>query len=222
MELRLIVQEAIAAVLETYKGKGEAVKEEITASIEGIVNAISTKKRDEIKQLQDHIHDQENALDQEVNLILGDIQESSQQQPANIKSAIDSALVTIKDSEEISLLQKRYAQLKAQLAIVQAHLTERYGGQAEEIKKYLDEAKVWYEKAKENPEQLTAQLTEKQRDFEEKISDTGSLVAQKEKEIKGILQDLWKSLVDILRSQEKPISSPGINSEIKRIEDEQK
>ena len=50
VELRAIVQEAIAAVLETYKGKGEAVKEEITASIEGIVNAISTKKRDEIKQ----------------------------------------------------------------------------------------------------------------------------------------------------------------------------
>ena len=157
-------------------------------------------------------------MDQEVNLILGDIQESSKQQPPNIKLAIDSALVTIKDSEEISLLQKRYAQLKAQLALVQAHLTERYGGQAEEIKKYLDEAKVWYEKAKENPEQFTAQITEKQRVFEEKIGDTGSLFAQKEKEIKSILQDLWKSLVDILRSQEKSIPSQKINN----IEDEQK
>jgi gas vesicle protein len=202
-EMRSIVQEAISAVVEHYKDKGEAVKEEVTASIEGIINAVSIKKREEIKQLQDQVQDREDALSQEVSAILEDIQEHSDRQPANIKSIIDSAVESIKNSEEISLLQKRYAQLKSQLAIVQAHLTERYGGQAEEIRKYLDEARTWYEKSKENPEQTTSKIIEKQKEFEGKISSAGTLVAQKEKEVQGILKDLWKSLADIFLDREK-------------------
>lgn len=202
-EMRSIIQEALAAVIDTYKDKGEAIKEEITASIEGVVNAVSIKKREEIQQLQDRVRDREDALDRDVEVILEDIKESSQHHTADIKSAIDSALTAIKNSEEISLLQKRYAQLKSQLAIVQAHLTERYGGKTEDIKKYLDEAKLWYDKARESPEEVTSQITAKQREFEEKIGNAGSLVANKEKEIQGILKDLWKSLVDIFLDREK-------------------
>jgi hypothetical protein len=217
-EMRSIAQEAIAIVIETYKDKGEAVKEEITASIEGIVNAVNIKKREEIKQLQDRVHDQEEVLSQEIEVILDDIKESSKLQTPDIKSAIDSALTSIKNSEEISLLQKRYAQLKSQLAIVQANLTERYGGQSEEIKKYLDEAKEWYEKAKESPEKVTDQLTEKQKKFEEKIGSVGTLVAQKEKEIQGILQDLWQTLADIFLDREKSVTKKNKD---KRIEERQ-
>ena len=206
-EMRSIAQEAIAIVIETYKDKGEAVKEEITASIEGIVNAVHIKKREEIKQLQDQVHDHEEVLSQEIEVILDDIQESSKHQTPDISLAIDSALTRIKNSEEISLLQKRYAQLKSQLALVQANLTERYGGQSEEIKKYLDEAKEWYEKAKESPEKVTDQLTEKQKEFEEKIGNIGTSAAQKEKEIQGILHDLWHTLADIFLDREKSVTN---------------
>jgi hypothetical protein len=217
-EMRSIAQEAIAIVIETYKDKGEAVKEEITAAMEGIVNALNIKKREEIKQLQDKVHDHEEVLSQEIEVILDDIKESSKQQAPDVSSAIDSALTSIKNSEEISLLQKRYAQLKSQLAIVQANLTERYGGQSEEIKKYLDEAKAWYEKAKESPEKVTNQLTEKQKKFEEKIGNVGTSVARKEKEVQGILQDLWQALADIFLDREKLVINKNKDE---RIEERQ-
>jgi hypothetical protein len=213
-EMRSIAQEAIAIVIETYKDKGEAVKEEITASIEGIVNAVHIKKREEIKQLQDQVHDHEEVLSQEIEVILDDIQESSKHQAPDISLAIDSALTRIKNSEEISLLQKGYAQLKSQLALVQANLTERYGGQSEEIKKYLDEAKEWYEKAKESPEKATEQLTEKQKEFEEKIGNVGTSAAHKEKEIQGILHDLWHSLTDIFLDREKSVTNKNKDEKI--------
>ena len=57
-----------------------------------------------------------------------------------IKSALNSTVATIKDSEEVTLMKKRYAQLQAQLAIVKANLGERYGESAENVKQYLDEA----------------------------------------------------------------------------------
>ncbi|MBD2481608.1 histidine kinase [Planktothrix sp. FACHB-1365] len=199
-EIRGLVKEVVGTVLETVKGKGEEIQENVTASIEGVIDGISSKKRQsinktkaEVKKLEIQLDQEEQELQNSIDLALNDIQEVGTDKSEQIKSAIESAVHNIKDSEEVALMQKRYAQLKAQLAIINANLVGRYGQRYEDIKHYLDEAKVWYEKAKDEPETYSGKLDEKRKAFEVKLGEAGTAIAQKEKQIKQRLRDLWKS-----------------------------
>ncbi|GFE68113.1 histidine kinase [Chroococcus sp. FPU101] len=213
-EVRTLVTDSLSAVIDTYKEKGTELKDEITASIEGIIRGLNTSKRQsisetqaEIKQLEAQIDATEAAIQKDVEVILDEVQQTSNQQPTEIKKTIDSVVENFKNSEELAILQKSYAQLKSQLAVLQANLAEKYGDQAD-IKKYLEEAKVWYEKTKENPEQFNTQVQQKQKDIEDKLSQAGSTVARKEKEIKLILRDLWKSITEFFQDKKSLPSLP--------------
>ncbi|MDJ0635095.1 MAG: histidine kinase [Xenococcaceae cyanobacterium MO_188.B29] len=207
-EISNLVQDAIAAVVETFQDKKGEIKEEITASIEGAVEGISDVRRkainntqSEIKTLEAKVVTEEEQLQQEIDGVLEDLQAKSQENSTNVKEAIASAIHTIKNSEEVALLQKRYAQLKAQLAIVQANLAGRYGESSVNVSQYLDEAKTWYEKAKENPEVFTGKIEEKQLEFEQKLGEAGQAIAKKERQIKQLLKELWKSISEIFRDK---------------------
>ncbi|MFM6278616.1 MAG: histidine kinase, partial [Dolichospermum sp.] len=96
------------------------VKEGVVASIEGAMEAINLKKHSnivqtqaEIKQLQAKL-DKEEKLQTEIKGIFTKIVETSQDKSVDTKIAINSAINSIKDSEEVGLLRKRYAQLQAQ------------------------------------------------------------------------------------------------------------
>lgn len=213
-EVRTLVTDSLSAVIDTYKEKGTELKDEITASIEGIIRGLNTSKRQsitetqaEIKQLEAEIDAAEAAIQKDVEVILDEVQQTSNQQPPEIKKTIDSVVENLKNSEELAILQKSYAQLKSQLAILQANIAEKYGDQAD-IKKYLEEAKVWYEKTKENPEQFNTQVQQKQKDIEDKLSNAGTIAARKEKEIKLILRDLWKSITEFFQEKKSFPSLP--------------
>ena len=207
-EISSLVQEAISAVVEIFQDKKGEIQEGVTASIEGAIEGISHARREaisstqsEIQTLQVKVEQEEEELQQEIDGVLEDLQEKSQDESANIKEAIFSAIHTIKNSEEVALLQKRYAQLKAQLAIVQANLAGRYGESFGNVNQYLDEAKTWYERARENPEVFTGKIEEKQLEFEQKLGETGAAIARKERQVKQLLKELWKSISEIFRDK---------------------
>lgn len=207
-EISGLVQDAIAAVVEIFQDKKGEIKEEVTASIEGAIEGISNVRRkaidstqSEIKTLEAKVVTEEEELQKEIDGVLDDLQEKSKESSTNVKEAINSAIHTIKNSEEVALLKKRYAQLKAQLAIVQANLAGRYGESSGNVSQYLDEAKAWYEKAKENPEVFTGKIEEKQLEFEQKLGEAGQAIAKKERQVKRILQELWKSINEIFRDK---------------------
>lgn len=99
-------------------------------------------------------------------------------------------------------MQKRYAQLKAQLAIIQANLADRYGENYSNVNQYLEEAKAWYERAKENPEVFTDRIEEKHKEFEHKLGEAGTAIAQKESQVKNLLKELWKSISEMFQNRE--------------------
>lgn len=207
-EISSLIQEAIAAVVEIFQDKKGEIKEEITASIEGAVEGISNARREaisdtqsEIQTLQVKLEKEEEQLQQEIDRVLEDLQTNSQDKSVQVKEAINSAIDTIKNSEEVALLQKRYAQLKAQLAIVQANLAGRYGESYSNVSQYLDEAKTWYERARENPEVFTGKIEEKQQEFEQKLGEAGIAIAKKERQVKQLLKELWKSISEIFRAK---------------------
>lgn len=208
VEIASLVRDAIAAVKETFQEKSGEIKEEVTQAIEGVIDGISEARRraiaktqSEITTLEAQVVEEETELQQEIDGALTEIQTENKDEPDKITQAIAEAIAAVKDSEEFALLQKRYAQLKAQLAVVQANLASRYGEQYEEVNKYLDEAKAWYEKAKEDPEVFTEPVKAKRAKFEQKLGEAGGAVARKEKQLKQLLQELWHEIKDIFQEK---------------------
>ena len=205
-EIATLIQEAIAAVVEIYQDKKGEIKEEVAASIEGAIEGVSSAKREaitstqsEIQTLQIKVESEEAQLQSEIDGVLEDIQTESKDSSERVKTAIKDAVKGLEDSEEVELLQKRYAQLKAQLAIIQANLASRYGESYGNVNQYLDEAKTWYEKAKDDPEVFTGRIEEKQQEFEEKLGKTGVAIAKRERQVKQLLKELWKSVSEVFR-----------------------
>ena len=207
-EITTLVQEAIAAVVEIFQDKKGEIKEEVTASIEGAIEGISDARRKTISETQSEIQTlqikadkEETELQQEIEGVLEEVQAKNQDNSEKVKEAVSSAINSIQNSEEVALLQKRYAQLKAQLAVIQANLSSRYGENYANVNQYLDEAKSWYEKAKDNPELFTGRIEEKQQEFEQKLGETGVAVAKRERQVKQLLKELWKSISEMFREK---------------------
>lgn len=207
-EIVNLVQDAISAVTETFQEKSGEVKEEVTASIQGAIDGISEARRQKIAETQSEITtleakvvEQEQELQEDIDNALANVKTQSETQPDKTKIAIAEAVTTIANSEEFALLQKHYARLKAQTAVLQANLANRYGAQYEEVNKYLEEAKVWYEKAKEDPDNFSEPIKRKRAEFETKLGSTGGAVARKEKQVKQLLKELWHEVRDIFQDK---------------------
>jgi hypothetical protein len=207
-EVRSVVKDAVVTAVETFQEKGGELKDEVTASIEGAIAGLSSARRTtvaktqaEVKQLQDRLDTEEEEMIVEIDSALQEIENTGKDRSEQVKEAIESAVNTIKDSEEVTLLQKRYAQLKAQLAVVQANLANRYGERYEDVKHYLDDAKVWYERAKADPEAFTEKVEDKRKTVEAKLEEAGGAIAKKESQMKQILRDLWQSMTEAFREK---------------------
>ncbi|RCJ18226.1 histidine kinase [Nostoc minutum NIES-26] len=208
-EIRTLVKDAVAAVIESIQGKGTEIREDVTASIEGALEGVNTKRHEsiaktqsELKKLQAQLDSEEEQLQQDVDVILAEIEETGQEKTDGTKTVIDSAVNNIKNSEEVSLLKKRYAQLQAQLAIVRANLAARYGGRSEEVKVYLDDAKNWYNQARPQAEAIATQVDQKRSQLENKLSEAGTSIARKEHQIKQTLRELLLTAADLFKDKE--------------------
>jgi hypothetical protein len=208
-EISSLMQDAVSATIETFKEKGGEIKEEITASIEGAIEGIESIKnqnnfqdRLKMQEIESQIDADRAEVQQEINGALVKLKEDRAGRSDKVRSSVEEAINSILNSEEVALLQKRYAQLKAQLAIVRANLSEKYGG-FKEIEHHLEDAKTWYEKAKQNPEVFTNKVDRQKVEFETKLGEAGVAIAQKEKQIKQILQELWKYASVIFQDKRK-------------------
>jgi hypothetical protein len=207
-EMNALIRDAVSAVVEVFQDKGGELKEEITASLEGTIEGIRKSRnqaisedRANLKQLQSKIDQSESEFEQDIDGALVHIQQTQTDRSEQVKAAIASAINTVKNSEEAALLKKRYAQLKAQLAIVEANLAERYGDRYEDVKHYLDEAKTWYDRAKEDPEVFTNKVDRRRVEFENQLSEAGTKVARGERQMKQILQQLWYSITEMFHDR---------------------
>lgn len=207
-EINSLVRDAIAAVTETVKESGSEVKDEVTASIQGVVDGVSEARRRkivetqaEIVTLEAQVVEEEQELQQEIDEVLSQVKVDSDTQPDKVKEAIAEAIINLGSSDEFAILQKHYAKLKAQTAVLRANLASRYGEQYGEVGKYLDEAKVWYGKAKEDPEIFTEPVKQKRAEFEHKLGEAGGAVARKEKQVKQLVGELWHEIKEIFHEK---------------------
>jgi hypothetical protein len=208
-ELGNLVNDAVSTVIDNLQEKGSEVREGVVASIEGAMEAINLKKHSaiiktqtEIKHLQTQLDREEEELQTEIEGMLTKIIETSQDKSADTKVAIDSAINSIKNSEEIGLLKKRYAQLQAQSAIVRANLSARYTGSDQEVQDYLNEAKQWYDKSHPQTESVSLQIKEKYSFLEQKLAEAGTAIAKQERQLKQTLRELLLATADLFKDKD--------------------
>lgn len=224
-EVRSIVKDAISGAIAGLRERGSEAKEEITASIEGALDGVNSARQKtineaqaEIKQLLAKLEVEEDELQQRVESSITGVEEAGQEAPADIKASIESTLDTLKNSEEATLLKKRYAQLQAQIAILRANLAARYGGRHEEVKGYLDEAKTWYDQTRVKAETEGVTPTDQKRaQLEERLGEAGTAVAKRERQLRRVLSDLLHAGADALREKEptrKPESDISTKSDL--------
>ncbi|MBV9385666.1 MAG: histidine kinase [Chroococcidiopsidaceae cyanobacterium CP_BM_ER_R8_30] len=202
---------AVSTVTENLQEKGGEIKEEVTASIEGVIEGISRLRRQsiaktqaEVEQLQARLDSEEEALQKEVEQILNDVEETGKDTSPKIKASIQSAIKALKDSDEVRLMQKRYTQLQAQAAILRANLAARYGGRSEEVKEHLDDPKTWYDQTRPKAEAVADQIDQKRSQLDEKLGDAGVAIAKKERRIRQVLSELLQAAANLLREKEPP------------------
>ena len=85
-------------------------------------------------------------------------------------------------------------------------MAARYGGRYDEVKKYLDEAKTWYNQTRTQVEPIVGEAEQKRSQLEEKIGDAGTALAKGERRIRQILSELLQSAAEILREKETPVN----------------
>jgi hypothetical protein len=211
-EIRSIVKGTLAAVLESIQERGKAVQEDVSASVEGIVEGISQSRREtisrsqsELNQLQSQIQVEEEQMNAEIEEALVEINTTGSTLSDDKRDAIKNAIATLQDTEEVALLRKRYAQLQAQLAILKANLAARHGEQYEDLKHHLEDAKVWYNNSRKNADINEPNLVQqKQTEFERKMGEAGTAIARKEKQAKQVLKELLHSVMELTRDDKPP------------------
>jgi hypothetical protein len=209
-EIRSIVKDAVSAVAVNLQEKGKESKDEITASIEGVIEGLSRAKREAIaknqatmKQLQDQIDIDEQELETQIDGALTDIEVAGRETPTNVRSTIESVVTSLKDTEEVTLMKKRYAQLQAQLSILQANLATRYGERFEDVNRHLDTAKDWYTKARPQAEVTAEQIKQKGTEFEQKLGEAGTALARQERRTRQLLKELLHSATDLFHEKQE-------------------
>lgn len=208
-DIRVIVKDAVSAVSDSLKERGGEIKEEVTATIEGAIEGISSLRRKsiaktqaEVKQLQDKVDNQEEELQQEITRLLSDVEADVKDTPPKLKASIEAAINTLRNSEEAALLQKRYAQVQGQAAILKANLAARYGGRYEEVREYLDEAKAWYSR---NHSKTEAAVEQAEQKLEERLRETKEVITKEGgQKLRKLLGELLQAASELLRDKKPP------------------
>jgi small-conductance mechanosensitive channel len=204
-EIGTIAKDAIFAVIESVKDRGQEVKAEVTASVEGVVDGIRETRQttiaqtqSQMEQLQTELDAQTQQLEAEVDGALVAIETEAKQSSTDVKALLEKIIGTIRESKQFALVQEQYTKLRSQLAVLDERLAEKYGDRYEQVKqqleKYWETAKDWYEKNRTEVEAGKSDPVEQtQVGLGEKFAQAGSFIAKKEQEIKARIKETLHS-----------------------------
>lgn len=137
-------------------------------------------------------------------------QQGVREKADDAKSRIDTLVIlteeqlrayekTFKGSEEAKLLQKRYAQLQAKAALLQANLAEKSDATGKQTAAYLDESKAWYDSLKS---QASQRWNKELTDMSTHIDEAKRAVKRKDKQVRAKLTELLEQAAAMFKDEE--------------------
>jgi len=106
---------------------------------------------------------------------------------------------TIQESDEVKLLMKRYGQLEAQVALLNANLAAKTDATGKQAVAYLDESRAWYDSLKS---QTSQRWDEELDDMSARIDEAEQAVERKDKQARAKLADLLERAAAMLKDEE--------------------
>lgn len=201
-EVRHVARDAMQTAFDQIRGTAQTTEEEMSAALEGTVEGIVERQQrtiaatqTQIQQLQTEAEQAQTQLQSDVEGALTEIEQSSGQVSSDLQEWVRQRAQALRDTEGFAVLMEQYAKLKAKLAVLDANLAARYGERYEEVKDHLDQAKIWYDKARVQAEDKgITPVEETQVGMEQRFSELGAAAARRERAIKTRLQELWESI----------------------------
>jgi hypothetical protein len=188
LEVRTIAQDAVTAVIEHFKSKGNDAKNEVMAAMEGVVSGVSNQK----DNTTDKPMDEKQVLDA-VDGALVAVEKTQQKAPFTFMSLFLS-LFNILKKRFFTNLQKESVYLKDLLAKWDVKLTEKHGDRYTQVKQRWETAQTSYNETKTkiaNGE--TSPVNQYQTEVEDKAAKAGATVAQTEVVIRQQLKTLLQT-----------------------------
>ncbi len=157
--------------------------------------SVSKATSEQIAQLQDKAQTAQQAVREKAD----NAKSSINTLVMSTEERIQSYGKTIQESEEAKLLKKRYGQLEAKAALLQASLAEKSDATGKQAAAYLDESKAWYESLKlQASQRYDKELT----DMSTRIDEAKQAVKRKDKQARTKLADLLEQAAAMLKDEE--------------------
>lgn len=191
-EIRNIAKDAVTAVIENFKAKGQQAKDETMAAMEGAIAGVKDSNTQQQTVTNQAIGEQQ-ILDA-VDGALVAVETQKQKAP---RSRIISLLLTVFNALRGKLsvsLQKDYVSLKELLANWDDKLTAQYGDRYTQVKQRWETAQTSYNATKTkiaNGE--PSPVDEYQTEADKKAAKAGATVAQTEQVLRKQLKTILES-----------------------------
>jgi hypothetical protein len=213
-ELRSLVKDVFSTAISAIQATGNEAKEEVTATVDGVIDGISRKRQEKIaeteasiKQLQAKLEKEEADLEQDLENSIVAMKEAGENAPDKVREQIEAAIASLQNSEEANLLRKRYAQLQAQAALLRANLAARTGNYYDRAKEHLDDARNWYDRVQPKAEEIKGQTDQTVSQLQQKISEAGAALSRREDRVRQMLSDLLRQASEAVKDNGKKTSS---------------
>jgi len=158
-------------------------------------SSASEVTKEQVAQLQGKVKTAQQAVRDETDKARSDINALVLSTEEHIQSYEE----TIKETEEAKLMKKRYRQLQAKAALLQANLAAKTDTAEGKVAAYLEESKAWYDslmvKASQRREKELADMTAR-------IDDAKQAVKNKDKQARAKLAELLELAVAMLEDEE--------------------
>lgn len=185
----------IAFEIDKSPERAQQALQDAESYLKQIKDSSSKATMDEIAQLQDKIQVAQQAVREEAN----DAKSRISNVVISIDERIQSYGQTIQESEEAKILKKRYAQLEANAALLQANLAEKSDTTRKQVANYLDESRAWYQGMKAKTSQRWNKNIE---DMSTRIDQAKKAVERKDKQARAKLAELLDRASQMLKDEE--------------------
>lgn len=188
-EIRNIASDAVTAVIDNFKSKGQQAKDEVMAAMEGAIAGVSNNQQ----QTGNNQSVSEEQILEAVDGALVAVERTQQKTPRNLMSLLLAVFNTLK-GRLLNNLQKDSVSLKEVLANWDVKLTDKYGDRYTQVKQRWETAQTSYQATKTkmaNGE--PAGVNQYQTKADEKAAKAGETVAQTEQVIRQQLKTFLQS-----------------------------
>ena len=150
---------------------------------------------EQIVQLQDLVHAAQQAVREETDMAKFSINTLVM----STDERIQSYEKTIKESEEAKLLQKRYGQMEAKVALLKANQAAKADATGKQAVAYLNESKAWYNSLKS---QASQRWNKELTDMSMRIDEAKQAVERKDKQARAKLAELLERAAAMLKDED--------------------